>query len=160
MLFHRHGGFSPFLLGMHYHSGRPCIFIMGRYYNGDIDGRFWFGVQDSNDADHFGIEGTDPENDYELTYKFEKHDLEGVKGGLQGTVAMLGVWLDHLDAFFAEPKGYSTGMIADFMESRTGKRPSEELIDEKLELYARYGLGKKIRDCIEEVGKCYFRAEC
>lgn len=24
---------------------------MGRYYNGDIEGKFWFGVQSSNDAD-------------------------------------------------------------------------------------------------------------
>jgi len=22
---------------------------MGRYYNGDISGKFWFGIQDSND---------------------------------------------------------------------------------------------------------------
>ena len=30
---------------------------MGRFYNGDIEGKFWFGVQESNDADHFGVEG-------------------------------------------------------------------------------------------------------
>ena len=30
---------------------------MGRYYNGDIEGKFWFGVQASNDADFFGSEG-------------------------------------------------------------------------------------------------------
>ena len=30
---------------------------MGRYYSGDIEGKFWFAVQDSDDADHFGIEG-------------------------------------------------------------------------------------------------------
>ena len=28
---------------------------MGRYYGGDIEGKFWFGVQSSDDADHFGI---------------------------------------------------------------------------------------------------------
>ena len=27
---------------------------MGRYYTGDIEGKFWFGVQDSDDACHFG----------------------------------------------------------------------------------------------------------
>lgn len=26
---------------------------MGRYYSGDINGKFWFGVQNSNDADNF-----------------------------------------------------------------------------------------------------------
>ena len=30
---------------------------MGRYYNGDIEGKFWFAVQSSNDADFFGCEG-------------------------------------------------------------------------------------------------------
>lgn len=28
---------------------------MGRYYNGDIEGKFWFGVQSSTDADFFGV---------------------------------------------------------------------------------------------------------
>lgn len=27
---------------------------MGRYYNGHISGKFWFGIQRSNDADFFG----------------------------------------------------------------------------------------------------------
>ena len=30
---------------------------MGRYYTGDIEGKFWFGVQDSTDADYFGVQG-------------------------------------------------------------------------------------------------------
>jgi hypothetical protein len=29
---------------------------MGRYYHGDIEGKFWFGVQSSYDADFFGVE--------------------------------------------------------------------------------------------------------
>ena len=31
---------------------------MGRYYHGDIQGKFWFGVQSSSDASHFGVEPT------------------------------------------------------------------------------------------------------
>ena len=27
---------------------------MGRYYSGDIEGKFWFGIQPSNDAEQFG----------------------------------------------------------------------------------------------------------
>ena len=30
---------------------------MGRYYHGDIDGKFWVAVQSSTDADFFGVEG-------------------------------------------------------------------------------------------------------
>ena len=32
---------------------------MGRYYNGQISGKFWFGVQSSDDASYFGIEHKD-----------------------------------------------------------------------------------------------------
>lgn len=28
---------------------------MGRYYRGDIEGKFWFGTQSSDDATHFGV---------------------------------------------------------------------------------------------------------
>ena len=34
--------------------------IMGRYYEGDIEGKFWFAVQESNDADFFGVTGEQP----------------------------------------------------------------------------------------------------
>jgi hypothetical protein len=30
---------------------------MGRYYTGDITGKFWFAIQNSDDADHFGCKG-------------------------------------------------------------------------------------------------------
>ena len=33
---------------------------MGRYYRGDIEGKFWFAVQQSDDADYFGVEGERP----------------------------------------------------------------------------------------------------
>lgn len=29
---------------------------MGRYYSGDIEGKFWFGTQDSDDATNFGVD--------------------------------------------------------------------------------------------------------
>ncbi len=32
---------------------------MGRWYYGDIHGKCWFGVQDSNDASNFGVEPTE-----------------------------------------------------------------------------------------------------
>ena len=41
---------------------------MGRYYWGDIDGKFAFAIQSSNDADFFGVQGYQPE---QLQYNFE-----------------------------------------------------------------------------------------
>jgi hypothetical protein len=50
---------------------------MGRYYNGDIEGKFWVAVQSSNAADQFGVEGTAPE---QLEYGFyESHHIPSVK---------------------------------------------------------------------------------
>ena len=50
---------------------------MGRYYNGDIEGKFWFAVQSSDDADFFGASGTEPTvanpNQY-LDYHFTKDE--------------------------------------------------------------------------------------
>ena len=37
---------------------------MGRHYDGDISGKFWFGVQDSEDAVHFGAEEVPREPEY------------------------------------------------------------------------------------------------
>jgi len=33
---------------------------MGRYYDGDIEGKFWFGVQPSNDGEFFGCVEQEP----------------------------------------------------------------------------------------------------
>ena len=43
---------------------------MGRYYSGDIEGKFMFSVQSSDDADFFGSEG---HTSY-LNYHFDKDD--------------------------------------------------------------------------------------
>ena len=45
---------------------------MGRYYNGDIEGKFWFAVQNSDDADYFGVEGQRPEM---LEYYFDDDEI-------------------------------------------------------------------------------------
>ena len=52
---------------------------MGRYYSGMISGKFWFGVQSSDDASFFG--GQESEPSY-LEYYFDKGDLEDIKEGV------------------------------------------------------------------------------
>jgi sugar phosphate isomerase/epimerase len=44
---------------------------MGRYYTGDIDGKFWFAVQSSDDADFFGQSG----EPLEINYSFYKENI-------------------------------------------------------------------------------------
>ena len=52
---------------------------MGRYYNGDIEGKFWVAVQSSGDADFFGVEG---HSNY-LDYYFDKDNLDTINSGIK-----------------------------------------------------------------------------
>ena len=53
---------------------------MGRYYYGDIEGKFWFAVQSSDAADRFGVIGEEP---HYLEYDFTEDDLEEVEEELE-----------------------------------------------------------------------------
>ena len=48
---------------------------MGRYYSGDIEGKFWFGIQDSNDPDFFGKKGFVSE----VGWSYSEEDIPKVK---------------------------------------------------------------------------------
>ena len=54
---------------------------MGRYYHGDIEGKFMFAVQSSDDADFFGVVGQPPES--QLEYSYREEDLPMIKKGLK-----------------------------------------------------------------------------
>ena len=124
---------------------------MGRYYNGDIDGKFWFAVQSSDAADRFGVTGTHPE---EIVYYFEKDDLKSVKNELTKIENNIGKKnIQILDDFFEKTSGYNDKIM------------KEHNID--INMWNKYKtddsdwfLGVKIRNCIEEEGQCHFTAEC
>ena len=118
---------------------------MGRYYSGDIDGKFWFGVQSSNAADRFGVIGDEPAY---LNYYFSDEDLETVEEEIKAIEESLGDKKKILDDFFASVTGYNDSDIEALGVSK------DDLVD-----YADLGLGIKIRDCIKEHGQCSFDAE-
>jgi hypothetical protein len=118
---------------------------MGRYYSGDIDGKFWFAVQPSNSADRFGVTGYVPEY---IEYNFEDSDKEGVQRELKKIEDALGDQLQKMDDFFEKNISYRDEMLTE-----DGIDPS------KLGDYADYKLGQKILKCIEEYGQCQFTAE-
>jgi hypothetical protein len=118
---------------------------MGRYYSGDIEGKFWFAIQSSDAADRFGVTGSQPE---ELQYFFSEDDLEEVENEIKNIEETLGDKKQILDKFFEEKNGYTDEDIQKLGISR------DELSD-----YADLGLGIKIRDCIKDFGTCSFEAE-
>ena len=124
---------------------------MGRYYNGDIGGKFWFAVQSSTDATFFGAEPYEPNY---VNYYFEKEEhLKMVKNGIKECEKVLGKNLKTLDKFFNENNGYNEDMIVEQTNIR------EEEISYLLKWYARIKLGIQIRDCLIEQGECQFEAE-
>ena len=128
---------------------------MGRYYEGDISGKFWFGVQPSNDAEFFGVEG---QIDF-VDYYFTEEDKDNVQDGLNKCLKELGTNKAHLDIFFKKENYYSYEDLTDYLESKTGSKYSEDELRVLLGWYARNDLGTQILTCVNETGKCQFTAE-
>lgn len=125
---------------------------MGRYYSGDIEGKFWFAVQSSDDADFFGVTGYQPEH---LEYEFEEENIDDVKKGIARCYDKLGLKKEALDLFFEKHNGYNNEMLVEEKIVAT-KEEAQEL----LRWYARLELGEKILASIKTNGHCYFDAEC
>ena len=53
---------------------------MGRYYEGDIEGKFWFGVQSSDDGEFFGAQEQESSL---IDYVVPNDDLDIVKEGIE-----------------------------------------------------------------------------
>jgi hypothetical protein len=138
---------------------------MGRYYTGDIEGKFWFGVQDSDDANHFGGEEIEtPEDVYALSYSFTKEDLPDINKGIQECIDSLGDKLPKLEEYFGEGGkghyGYNPEeMCKDFELPSDNMHSGGMEYREMMEQYARLILGQKIKDCVERTGKCDFGCE-
>lgn len=118
---------------------------MGRYYNGDINGKFWFGVQSSYAPERFG---TMPM----LSFSFSEDDIPSVKEEIKNIEENLGEWKEKIEEFFKNNNGYNEDMLIE-----AGFPPKE--IHYLLAEYADLELGRKILACIEEKRVCAFEAE-
>jgi len=128
---------------------------MGRYYHGDIEGKFWFGVQSSSDADFFGVEGSARF----LNYYFDEEDKKKVHDGMVECNNTLGKYKKLLDDFFKDREGYNNEQLRKYLDENISQTHTEDGVRYYLEWYARLELGKQIHDCIEENGSCDFEAE-
>ena len=122
---------------------------MGRYYEGDINGKFMFGVQAGNAADRFGVEGIEPNY---LTYTFYEENLPKVEEELKDIEETIGLNnLVKLTNFFDTCKFCN--------EKDLNKEGLLNIWSKYKSDYADYQLGIKIRDCIKKQGFCEFTAE-
>jgi len=127
---------------------------MGRYYNGDIEGKFWFAVQPSNAPERFGATEFEPTHiNYYLDDLDEvQRELNDIHKNMQGNI-------EKLDDFFAQTNGYNTQMIIDWYKKECNETITEGKVGEMLGEYADYELGKQIAECIMENGECNIDAE-
>ena len=128
---------------------------MGRYYNGDIEGKFWFGVQSSDDGEFFGARELEP---LYVTYIVE--DIKEVEDGLDMCILNLGANKKRLDEFFDSCEhGYNDEMIIKWYKDKHKLTIDEGFVSKMLTWYARLDLGEKIKKCMVENDYCEFTAE-
>jgi len=118
---------------------------MGRYYSGDIQGKFWFALQSSDAASRFGGEELEPNY---IEYYFNEDHLDGVNEEIKNIQDSLGDKVKMLDDYFKRDSSYNEITLEELCVT------NKELSD-----YADLGMGIKIRDCIEGSGTCSFQAE-
>lgn len=125
---------------------------MGRYYWGDIDGKFGFACQSSDDADFFGVTGYQPNI---LKYEFEKDDLDKVNEGIKKCKEE-SLIIKHLDKYNEITKNEDY-IIHGTVSSQLGI--DENTFNNFLTWNARLHLGLQIKKEIENTGECNFEAE-
>jgi hypothetical protein len=124
---------------------------MGRYYNGDINGKFWFGVQSSDAASRFSASAECEPSCIE--YYFDEKHIDEVKEELQRIEEVLGENLHKIENFFVKSIAEGMAWYSDDDLYKQG------ITDEMISEYADYKLGKQIEECIEREGQCQFSAE-
>lgn len=118
---------------------------MGRYYSGDIEGKFWVAVQNSDDAEFFGATAVEPSS---IEYSLYEQDIPQVEDGIKKCLDKLGSDKAKLDEFFSTARGYNEKMLEE-----------AGIPYHLLEWYARLELGEKILKCLKEKGQCVFNAD-
>lgn len=138
---------------------------MGRYYSGNINGKFWFGTQNSDAAEQFGAKASEPNF---INYIADDSDL--CKTRIKELLAEIGInhddeceaIIDHHKMINDETKGETNANAIDipFIQQYTKKKLGDGLHRDKYDSQlADLELGFKIYWCIIDKGECFFEAE-
>ena len=140
---------------------------MGRHYDGDISGKFWFAVQSSDDGEYFGALDITEENtdsDYHegfVDYVIYFSDIDKVKAGIDLCKRQLRGNYVILNEFFSSSSGYNDEMIIEHYKKTRGIHINEGFLREQLTIFARLNFGTQILLYFNEnPGEdCHFTAE-
>lgn len=111
---------------------------MGRYYSGDVEGKWWFGVQSSATPERFGANTFEPSFiDYEIENNDEfKNTMEQIKDNLGDKLKMF-------KEFFEKKTAYNDEMLIEFFKPKYPKYTDTDLRKDLSE-YADYEFGLKV----------------
>ncbi len=125
---------------------------MGRYYSGDIEGKFLFGSQSSNAADRFGVTGCEPNY---IQYYYTEEEMPELIKELKVIEDSFG---EHKTAIMAYFDLYGVDPVIGIREFIT-KADLPEMDEDKVREFYDYRIGKQILDCVKTHGTCSFEAE-
>ena len=128
---------------------------MGRYYEGDIEGKFMFAVQSSDDGEFFGAQ---EETNY-VHYWID--DVSTVDEGIDKCLKVLGDNDSRIIEFFAQNNGYNEEMIVTYWKEEYQLEITLEDVKEMLEWYAILRMGRQMKELFVENpdSACHFTAE-
>jgi hypothetical protein len=118
---------------------------MGRYFTGDIEGKFWFALQSSDAPSRFGGRSYIPEY---IEYYFDEENIKEIDAEIQRIELALGSNKKVIEDAFSKNNTYNEHSLLQL-----------GITSDILRDYADLGIGKQIRDCIESSGSCSFQAE-
>ncbi len=121
---------------------------MGRYYYGDVEGKFAFAIQSSCAADRFGVKGTAPNY---IEYYFDTENLDDIKSELQSIEKTFGKNKNAILSYY--------DLKPDMTLYKYLNKAGITIPENNLENYYDYILGREILECILEKGDCSFTAE-
>ncbi len=129
---------------------------MGRYYDGDISGKFWFAIQSSDAPERFGASALEPSS---IDYFFEEEELDVVSQELKhiedNIISKIGrtEYESHnIPTIRATPEHQDFEAIELLaMKHRGDEKFLSELAD--------YQLGCRIEASLKLNGQCSFTAE-
>ena len=114
---------------------------MGRYYNGDVDGKFWFAVQPSNAHEQFGAEECEPT---EIQYSIHNDPI--ILERLEIIESILGNYLEPAFSFFKQTDAYNTQEFQLYCQNYGLNCKTENVARNIIKDYADYELGKQLLD--------------
>ena len=109
---------------------------MGRYYSGDIEGKFMFAVQSSDAPERFGAVESNPGY---IDYYVPSDAIDEIRNELDSITKLSGDQIERVQKMFDNEMGYN-----DETQKKYG------VTNQGLKEYADYQLGKQILEFLED----------